>query len=63
MYVNIYMKSLFSEDSKAVFTYTDFDVYDGENGVDSSTLEVAVVVLSLVLLEGECGCAGSMVEL
>ena len=31
--------------------------------MDSSTLEVVVVVLSLALLEGKCGRAGSMVEL
>ena len=41
----------------------DIDVYDGEYRVDSSTLEVVVVVLSLALLEGKCGRAGSMVEL
>ena len=58
--IYIYMKSLFSEDSKAVFTSTDIDVYDGEYRVDSSTLEVVVVV---TLLDGKCGRAGSMVEL
>ena len=36
---------------------------DSKYRVDSSTLEVVVVVLSLALLEGKCGRAGSMVEL
>jgi hypothetical protein len=34
--------------------------YDGENGDDSSTIVMGVVVLFLSLLEGEGGRAGSM---